>query len=228
MHWKDTNSKDFVKIDVLLGGKGPNHKFTIKLNKLLKETGSFYVRNTKSLIASKSTGWLDLTAKKSINFKSSGISPTQCNTTESGEVKLEWAISETVESSCRTGYQVLTKGPKIDYRTVPCGTKKITLKDEITDPGQYEISISSRENNELGAWFLVAVNNTSISCDGRIFENVTYTWSDDKLKVNWSNIMNSDEVYFDKYQIILKGINSDESYVEVRLTTYNLNYFRFV
>lgn len=215
----DTINKDFAQIDVLRGGKGPNHKFTIKLNKLLNETGSFYVRNTNSLTASKSTGWLDLTAKKLKNLKSSGIEPIQCNTTDVGEVKLEWAISASAADACRTGYQVLTKGPKMDYRTVPCGTQKITLKKEIAEPGRYEISISSRENDELGAWFLVVVNDTSIICDKEIFQNVSYAWTEDKLTVNWANIMNSDEVFFDKYQIILKGINLDESYVKVGLLT---------
>ena len=76
----DTKSKTFVKIAVLSGGQGPNFKFNVKLSSLLAETGSFFVRNVESKIASKSTGYLDLGARK-VDFKSSGIEPLSCSST---------------------------------------------------------------------------------------------------------------------------------------------------
>ena len=49
----------------------------------------------------------------------------------------------------------------------------------------------------------------------QILSGVNYTWEEEKLRVSWSNAANSDDIFFNKYQIILSGINSDDSYVQV-------------
>ena len=49
----------------------------------------------------------------------------------------------------------------------------------------------------------------------QILSGVNYTWEEEKLRVSWSNSANSDDIFFNKYQIILSGINSDDSYIQV-------------
>ena len=49
----------------------------------------------------------------------------------------------------------------------------------------------------------------------QILNGVNYTWEEEKLRVSWSNAANSDDIFFNKYQLILSGINSDDSYVQV-------------
>ena len=70
---KDPLKRAFISIEQLIGGSGPIQKFKVKLSSLLNESGAFYVRDTRSLVSSVSTGFIDLSQSDLIIVAGNGL-----------------------------------------------------------------------------------------------------------------------------------------------------------
>ena len=189
------------------GKLAKSQRIELTPNDLLDNRGSFYVLDVTSTKSSYSTGLLDLSSKQVNNefdMRKRGIQPGVCQVLPSG-FKIYWTVSNSVKTSCSKGYTVVIDGPSSNVVTVPCAQMEYEIG--VTEIGVYKIRVESRENNELGAYFIIQVRTKETrDCINKLVVNATSKWIDNKLKLAWqeSSVVANSNILIDSYQIIAK------------------------
>ena len=204
----DTGGQDaaFRKIIDFDGTAEQRQQIELAPRQLLSNRGSFYIFDITNTKSSYSTGLLDLSSKQVKNefdLEKRGIVPVQCEILQSA-FRLVWSVSNSVKESCSRGYTVVIDGPKSNVVTVPCS--KLLYEVTLSTAGIYKIRVESRENSELGAYFIIEVSTKGTrNCINNLVVNTTAAWIDNnKLQVRWkeSAIVTRGNVLIDSYQII--------------------------
>ena len=203
----DSQKTKFKEIVDFTGLMSVRQKIEISPAQLLNNRGSFYVRDLTTMRSSYSTGLIDLTSKaleSKIDTEKWGIQPSSCIAKPTEKIEISWIISDSVKKSCSKGYTVVVDGPISNVFTLPC--TKSSFSNDLSDRGLYKVRVESRENDELGAYFIISSDETS-SCLSDIVINASYSWTDDsKLRLQWAenDLMASAKIEIDSYQIFVK------------------------
>ena len=203
----DNDKAKFRNIFEFTGNTERLQKIQISPTRLIADQGSFYVLDLSSSKSSYSTGLVDLSEKSALNpnFSESrrGIQPLSC-ALEGDKLTLSWVVSESVAKSCQKGFTVVVDGPSSNVESLPCSANRYEMKQ--SNPGLYRVRVESRENGELGAYFLVEIgDDSSRICVDTLVGNSSYVWASG-LTIQWEEapVVRRAKLLIDSYEVIVK------------------------
>ena len=99
---------------------------------------------------------------------------------------------------------MVVDGPTSNVFTLACSESEFS--SDLEQSGIYKIRVESRENDELGAYFIIPAEET-VTCMSEVVVNATYEWTEDsKLRLQWTenDVIGPAEVEVDSYQIFVR------------------------